>query len=327
LTIGSARRYNLIMGARAWGAAGLVALSVVTRSDPAFHASVADAVVAQAPSASTVSSADLVYVCPMDPDVRAHAPGTCRRCGMALVAGIPDPVEFHLDVALFPPVPKPNQLATLQFSVRDPWKDRPVTSFNVIHEKLFHAFVVSQDLQFFQHGHPEFVSDGIFQYPLTLPEPGMYRVLGDFYPAGATPQLTTETVFVPGAASSTPPEIQRDYAPKSDANMNVSFTTIPDRPTAGNRAQLRLTVGPVDGFEKYLGAWAHLLAASDDLIDMMHEHPFFADGGPQLEFEIVFPRPRTYRVWIQMERNGVVNTVHFDVPVAAVSDNPQSEQP
>ncbi len=26
----------------------------------------------------------------------------------------------------------------------------------------------------------------------------MFRVLGDFYPAGATPQLTTQTVIVPG---------------------------------------------------------------------------------------------------------------------------------
>jgi hypothetical protein len=308
------------MRAKLWGAAGLVALSLMTRSDPAFHTRVPPAVVAQTPSAPTASLADLVYVCPMDPDVRAHTPGNCRRCGMALVAGIPDPVEFHLDVALFPPVPKPNQLATLQFSVRDPWKDRPVTSFNVIHEKLFHAFVVSQDLQFFQHGHPAFVADGTFQYPLTFPGPGMYRVLGDFYPAGATPQLTTETVFVPGTPPPAPPHLGRDYSPKADANMDVSFATIPEQPTAGNRAQLRLTVNPVSGFERYLGAWAHLLAASDDLIDMMHEHPFLADGGPQLEFEIVFPRPRTYRVWIQLQRNGVVNTVHFDVPVTAVSD-------
>ncbi len=43
-----------------------------------------------------------VYVGPMDPDVRANAPGTCRRCGMALRAGIPDPVEFHLDLTAMP---------------------------------------------------------------------------------------------------------------------------------------------------------------------------------------------------------------------------------
>jgi hypothetical protein len=54
--------------------------------------------------------------------------------------------------------------------VRDPWKDRPVSQFNVVHERLFHAFVVSQDLTFFEHGHPTLVADGLFQYPITFPK-------------------------------------------------------------------------------------------------------------------------------------------------------------
>jgi len=48
---------------------------------------------------------------------------------------------------------------------------------------------------------------------------------------------------------------------------------------------------------------------------MIHTHPLLADGGPQVQFRVVFPRARTYRVWVQFQRNGVVNTAHFDVPV------------
>jgi hypothetical protein len=73
-------------------------------------------------------------------------------------------------------------------------------------------------------------------------------------------------------------------------------------------------VGPLDGFEKYLGAWGHMLAASDDLIDMIHLHPLREDAG-DVQFGVVFPRARMYRVWVQFQRLGVVNTVHFDVPV------------
>ena len=29
-----------------------------------------------------------------------------------------------------------------------------------------------------------------------------------------------------------------------------------------------------------------------------------------------FPRARTYRVWVQFQRKGVINTAHFDVPVS-----------
>jgi hypothetical protein len=249
----------------------------------------------------------------MDPDVRSHDPGNCRRCGMTLVAGIPDPVEFHLDLAVTPRSPVPDRLAAVQFFVRDPWKDRPVSQFNVVHERLFHAFVVSQDLTFFEHGHPTLVADGLFQYPITFPKPGMYRVLGDFYPVGVTPQLTTETVIVAGTPPG-PAQLGRDYSTKAGENAQVSLSVIPDEAVAGMRTQLRLSIDPGVGLEKYLGVWAHLLAVSDDLIDMMHEHPFLADGGPKIEFEMVFPRPRTYRLWVQFQKNGIVNTVHFDVP-------------
>lgn len=264
-------------------------------------------------------SKDPVYVCPMDPDVRSHNPGTCRRCGMNLVAGIPDPVEFHLDVDTLPRPPQVGQPAALQFLIHDPWKDRPVSNYNVVHEKLFHAFVVSEDLQFFTHSHPRFVADGVFQLPITFPKAGMFRVLGDFYPEGATPQLTTQTVFVPGTAPP-PVTLTKDDSPKSSENIRVSLVTIPDQAVAGMRTQLRFTIDPAEGLEKYLGAWAHMLVASNDLIDMIHQHPFRVDEQQMVEFEVVFPRPQVYRVWVQFQRKGVVNTVHFDVPVTSLVD-------
>jgi Heavy metal binding domain len=262
-------------------------------------------------------SKDPVYVCPMDPDVRSHNPGTCRRCGMTLLAGIPDPVEFHLDINAIPEQVKPGQLATLQFVVHDPWKNRPVDSYNLVHEKLFHAFVVSEDLEFFRHSHPTLVADGVFQLPITFPKPGMFRVLGDFYPSGATPQLNAQTIFVPGD-SPAPVHLTRDYSTKSATNMRVSLETIPAQPIAGSRTQLRFRIEPGDGLEKYLGAWAHMLAASNDLIDMIHQHPYRLDEGPMVEFEMLFPRPQTYRVWVQFQRLGIVNTAQFDIPVRAL---------
>jgi len=265
-------------------------------------------------SAPLDPSKDPVYVCPMDPDVRSHNPGSCRRCGMALVAGIPDPVEYHVDLGVKPQPPRPGDAATLQFLIHDPWKDRPVAKYNLVHEKLFHAFVVSEDLQFFRHAHPTPVSEGVFELPITFPGAGMFRVLADFYPSGATPQLATQTVFVPGAAPS-PVQLTRDYSPKSSENMRVSMTSIPEQAVAGMRTQLRFTIDPVDGLEKYLGAWAHMLAASNDLIDMIHQHPFRVDEQQMVEFVLVFPRPQVYRVWVQFQRKGIVNTVHFDVPV------------
>jgi hypothetical protein len=308
------------MGARVVWAVALCGLCIATPSDQLLGAEPAAVQgVMQSPAATPPDpSQGVVYICPMDPDVRSHDAGVCRRCGMTLVAGIPDPVEFHLDLRAVPSAPEAGEAAVLQFFIHDPWKNRPVSHFNVVHERFFHTFIVSEDLQFFEHGHPRLVADGVFQYPVTFPKAGMFRVLGDYYPAGATPQLTSDTMFVGGGDPPAPGRLERDYSPKTAENLSVSFATIPDRPVATARTQLRFVIDAPHGLQRYLGAWGHMLAASNDLIDMMHEHPLLADGGPRVEFEIVFPRPGAYRLWVQFQSDGVVNTVHFDVPVAAV---------
>lgn len=256
----------------------------------------------------------VVYFCPMDPDIRTHSEGNCPRCGMKMVSGLPEPVEYHVDLRVSPAPLKAGQQSHIRISIHDPWKNNPVRNFQIVHEKLLHMFVVSEDLKVFLHDHPSLGIDGDFHYDYVFPQSGMYRVLGDFYPDAATPQLSLKTVMVSGS-SPKPVLLSRDYSTKSGTNLQATLETVPSQPIAGMDTQMHFNLSPADGIEKYLGAWAHMLAGSDDLVDMMHSHPFIADGGPQLEFKVVFPRARTYRVWVQFQRRGVVNTVHFDVPV------------
>jgi hypothetical protein len=43
-----------------------------------------------------------------------------------------------------------------------------------------------------------------------------------------------------------------------------------------------------------------MLAANDDLIDLMHARVY--DGTHEMQFDLVFPRPRVYRIWVQFQR-------------------------
>src|SRR5215210_8328567 len=74
------------------------------------------------------------FVCPMDPDVRSKGPAKCSRCGMALVPGIPDPLEFPVELKLSPAAPKPGQKFELAFQVRHPKTGKRVTGFDIMHE-------------------------------------------------------------------------------------------------------------------------------------------------------------------------------------------------
>jgi hypothetical protein len=264
----------------------------------------------------------LDYVCPMDADIRSAVPGKCTRCGMRLVLGVPDLKEYALDMKMEPRTVFANQPTELIFRVSDPDSGKLVDDFEVVHEKLFHLFIVSDGLDYFMHEHPVFAPDHSFRFKARFPKAGMYRVLSDFYPKGGSPQLLARTALIPESPGKsirfTQANLTPDLSEKQGSNLAVELVTQPAIPIAGMKTLLFFRLRPAEGIEQYLGAWGHMLAASDDLVDVMHSHPFLADGGPQIQFNMIFPRARTYRLWVQFQRQGVVNTVAFNLPVSAL---------
>ena len=167
-----------------------------------------------------------------------------------------------------------------------------------MHEKLYHLFLISQDLQWFAHEHPVRGKDSGFPVYGHLPKPGMYRTFSDFYPKGGMPQLLTKTVIVPGAPlQPMGTKLTADLSPKTSENLTVALKMEPEQPIAGTKTLMFFHLDSGDGLEKYIGAWAHMLAVSEDLIDTIHSHPFLANGGPQVQFNMILPRPASTGVW------------------------------
>jgi len=258
------------------------------------------------------------FVCPMDPDVRSAAPGKCPRCGMKLEAGIQQPMEYRLKLTASPARLPAGEPVELRFELIDPRTGKRATKFDIVHEKLFHLFLASADLKYFVHDHPQLGEDGIFRFTTTLPAPGIYRLLADCYPSGGTPQLLSRFLTTAGYDKSITESITTpatDLKAKRTENMSVSLRMDPPEPIPGHKTMLFCHLDPGDGVEPYLGAWGHLLALSNDLIDSIHEHPIYANGGPEIQFNIYFPRAASYKVWVQFQRQGVVNTASFTIPV------------
>jgi len=235
---------------------------------------------------------------------------------MKLVVRVPERVEYPLEVSQSPAKLMPGQTAELTFRVIDPNTSQPVGSFEIVHEKLIHLFIVSENLEFFTHVHPEIQPDKSFHLSVELPYGGMYRLLADFYPTGSVPQLAVDTLYVAG--QSPPARLAPSLAPCTAKNLTASLRLEPEKPLAGLETRLFFTLDPAEGLEPYLGAWAHMLIASADLIDLLHLHPFIANGSADVQFNVIFPRPGLHRIWTQFQRRGVVDTVEFTVPVASL---------
>lgn len=283
---------------------------------------------------TATSQITTVYFCPMHPDVTSKMPGNCSKCSMLLIAGDPwSEREYLLDIQTAPTAPRAGVPVKFKLTVLDPDSRRPVMDFATVHDKRYHLFVVSQDLQHFAHIHPEQQEDGSWIIEHVLPQAGYYRIYSDFLPMGGTPQILARTLATAGyngdLVSSIPTLApDRSFVKELDG-MTVKLTIQPQRIVAGRVVKLRYDLtkvgAPVLDLEPYLAAWGHTLVLSEDAQEYVHAHPIEylpADrpdlkGGPTVTFDALFPKPGRYRIWTQFKRRGIVSTTWFTVEAVA----------
>ena len=274
------------------------------------------------------------YVCPMHPQVRSERAGKCRTCGMTLVDAATVVGGRHaLDVAWSPRVPRAGEPAQLRLLVQRPGTNETVRAFEEVHERPFHLFVVSWDLEHYAHVHPVLQDSGAMEVTTTLPRAGAYQVYADFLPAGGFPQLVQTSVFTDGVspaaaalARTRAQHITQEVREGTDHGLRVRIE--PATLVAGRVEVVAATFEdaatgtPVTDLEPYLGAWGHALIVSADLADAVHSHPvtpLTSPGGPRIFFSQRFPRPGFYRMWIQVQRRGEVATIPFTLNVDATT--------
>jgi hypothetical protein len=288
-------------------------------------------VTAQNPVQQPAPTAPAAFMCPMHPDVVTTEPGKCPRCSMDLVPGTPLALpDFTLKVATTPRVIKAKQPITFRFSVHHPITGEQARDFAVMHEKLFHLFVISRDLEEFAHIHPTRHDDGSFTIEHTLPKPGHYKLFADFLPLGGGAQITgfpiattgVETDLVAARAKLTPDAVLA----KSADGVRVEIVNERATILGGEEVDLIFkftdanTDAPINDLDKYLGAFGHLVILSEDMTEYVHAHPREetqpdpsapVTGGPEVLFDALLPKPGRYRAWLQFQRKGVLSTVSF----------------
>ena len=133
--------------------------------------------------------------------------------------------------------------------------------------------------------------------------------------------MVSKALMVPGAGFGlATAKLEPDVAPQKSENLEVELVTEPRQPIAGMQTLLFFRLKPKVGIEPLLGAMGHMLATSSDLIDLIHDHPVQVTEPAneqylQIQFDVIFPRAGVHRVWVQFQRQGVVNTVAFNIPV------------
>jgi len=181
-----------------------------------------------------------------------------------------------------------------------------VRDFDVEHEKRMHLIVARRDLTGFQHLHPTQGADGAWTADVRIDDAGSYRMFADFSHED-TPQTLASDLRVDGPADLKPLPAPAPTA-VSDGGYDVRLDAGSAR--AGEEADLRFTITrdgkPVET-EPYLGAGGHLVALREGDMAFLHVHP--TGDGPS--FAATFPTVGRYRLFLQFQHEGRIQTVAF----------------
>ncbi|REE97394.1 hypothetical protein [Thermomonospora umbrina] len=222
---------------------------------------------------------------------------------------------------------EPGKKTDFAFSVNGP-DGRPVTRYTTIHGKQLHLIVVRRDMSGFQHLHPVVNGAGVWTIPLTLPDPGAYRMFTDVQPEGVKEQFTLGAdLTAPGdhRPADLPEPVQ--VAKVDDYEVRLAGALQP-----GRTSRLTLSVAkdgePVTDLEPYLEAYGHLVALRSGDLAYLHVHPDGEPGdgrtrpGPEITFYAEVPSVGTYRLYLDFQHEGKVRTAEFTV-VAGGASAPQ----
>ena len=283
---------------------------------------------ASAETGGTDATPAATFWCRMHPEIRADRAGTCPLCGMELAAFTPDLTRrygwsVHTDARdKSSRSSRPSRSPHLTLRVADAATGAAVRDFERVHEYPLHLFVVSEDFRDFHHVHPVMDDRGEWTVPWRAAKRGRYWVYGDFLPVGGAPQMLQRMISV---ETSSPPAARSSPPSRSSLSLNATLSTSTPTLRTGDEARITIALtdaksgAPVDDLQPYLGAWGHLFVLHEGRDEALHAHPDSAAttaGGPTIAFDVMFPRPGTYHLWMQVRRRGAIVTLPFVVRVS-----------
>lgn len=280
------------------------------------------------------------YRCPMNCEKGKtyDKPGKCPVCGMNLEhydGGEDNGLTYKMQFASNPAQISAGQPAVLSFTPKAVEKENEAVALDVQHEKKIHLIVVSDDLAYFEHIHPDYQSDGSYQIKVLdkgqnysegpgknetrFENGGNYFLFADYKPTGGAHQVEKIPVKVNGT-SKPPATFKADKLSGATGNYSVTLNPTGGKLVTGVQIHIAGSVmkngKEVDPntLENYLGAKAHMVVISLDEKEYLHVHPDVVAG--KFDLNTTFKKPGIYRGWIQFQAEGKVHTIDFTMNVA-----------
>lgn len=290
-------------------------------------------------SDSTAHSGAHTYMCPMNCEngKTYSEPGKCPKCGMDLEhndnAGKSD-LSYYMQYISNPSELEAGKEGMMSFTPKIKGKENEQVPLTVHHEKKIHLIIVSNDLSYFEHIHPEFNANGNYDIKVLAKDKdftngkghnetkfengGAYMAFADYNPDGADHQLEKIKINVAGKSKPVVSYIKENRVSNVDG---YKVELVPDDGVflsgKGIHFDGKLSENgkaiDANTLENYLGAKAHMVVIGAEDMSYLHVHPEIENGNFHLH--TTFDKPGIYRGWLQFQTKGKVHTAEFTIKV------------
>ena len=239
----------------------------------------------------------------------------------------PDQIPYRVSLKYNPSVPKAGQPTLITIKIAENQTQNRVKEFDLLHEKLMHVIIVSEDLSSFSHIHPIFDDKGgMFIVYHLFPETGKYKIWVDFKPKNGNQTLVTFQLDNTLGTAQKPIPItnENQYTKQIDENHKVKLS-IPKEMESNKLVNITFIIldqnsNPITDLTPLMGAGGHSVIISSNLKEFLHVHPseeVSSDwkGGPEISFSTIFPYPGLYKAWGQFQHQNAIITADFVLEV------------
>ncbi len=230
---------------------------------------------------------------------------------------------------------EPNTPVQLSFTITNSTNANSVTDFDLLHEKIVHLIIVDDNLETFQHVHPE-VNGNVFTSDVSFPDNGSYHAYIDFQPKGGGEEQFSFSIKI-GNEELSKKTISLEETNKTENEVDgyrvsLSYTEpflVKDLTSGNGKFYFNIvnsdTGKGVTTLKPYLGAFGHLVMINSETFEYIHVHPietpetYGPNGGPRVSFIPLAlygnAKKGTYRMFAQFNPNSKLITVPFTVIV------------
>jgi hypothetical protein len=279
-----------------------------------------------------------LYACPMHPEITGKEGQSCSKCGMALEhndnAGKPSDASYFMEFKKSPDKVEAGKECTFSFTPKIKGKETEPVPLDIEHEKKIHLIIVSEDLSYFEHIHPEYKASGDYEIKV-LPKgieytdkkgkhetkfenAGNYILFADYKPTGGNHTVDKINLIVSGNAPA-PKKFTTEKLTGTSDDYSITLEPEGGKFITGGLMHISAVLKnkgkktDANSLGDYLGAKAHMVVIGLDEKNYLHVHPNVKNGS--FDLHTTFEKPGTYRGWIQFKAEDTLHTLDFVIIV------------